>query len=90
MSRVSRGTTTIGYTNRNHQTVVNDTGRPGTHNQRAYEIDATFADASTNAMALIFSSAVAQNMMAADQGSRSRYNQNWTLPISDDQDGGIT
>ena len=41
-------------------------------------------------MALIFSSAVAQNMMAADQGYRSRYNQNWTLPISDDQDGGIT
>jgi hypothetical protein len=52
--------------------------------------DATFADASTNAMALIFSSAVAQNMMAADQGYRSRHNQNWTVPISDDQYGDIT
>jgi hypothetical protein len=38
MSRPSKGTTTIGYINRNPQRVIRDTGRPGNHNQMAYEL----------------------------------------------------
>ena len=38
--RKSAGTTTPGYRNRNGQTVIRDTGLPGTdHNQRIYELE---------------------------------------------------